>query len=62
MIATNTGAYVAGLNGGRILQLTPGNQTRTIAGPNFSTLTAATSHALWATTKHRKLLRIALTY
>ena len=60
MIVTNHGAYVAGLHGGQILQLTASQRTQTIDGPRFSDLTTATPHALWVTTKRGKLLRIAL--
>jgi streptogramin lyase len=60
MIVTNHGAYVAGLHGGQILHLTASQRTQTIDGPSFSDLTTATPHALWATTKRGKLLRIAL--
>lgn len=61
MIVTNQGAYVGGLNGSRILFLTPGHRPQTIPAPSFSTLTTATSHALWATTKGGRLIRIAFT-
>lgn len=61
MVLANGGVYVGDANNGRLVYLTPPNNVQILHGPKAASLTAATPHALWATTRTGQLLRIDLT-
>ncbi len=60
MVLADGGAYVGDDRDGRLVHLIPPNLIQLLHGPKAASLTAATAHTLWATTRTR-LLRIALT-
>ncbi len=60
LVLGNGSAYVSDENNGRLLRLTPPRGLQILRGPRAAELTAVTSHALWAISKHGQLLRIGV--
>jgi streptogramin lyase len=60
MVPANGGVYISDNRNSQLVHLIPPDHVQVLHGPKAATLTAATSHALWATTRTGQLLRIEL--
>jgi hypothetical protein len=60
MVLADGGAYIGVSRNDQLVRLTPPDHVQVLHGPKAATLTAATAHGLWATTRTGRLLRIEL--